>query len=299
VDSGWIRLSGEPLDDSASGTFVPPDRRRVGVVFQDYLLFPHLNVIDNIAFGLRSAGLGKSAARSIAGEWVERLSLEGLDHRRPGTLSGGQAQRVALARALIANPNLLLLDEPLSALDVTTRVQMRRSLSEHLNSFPGPRLLITHDPIEAFLLADEIHIIEQGSVTQSGSADEIRLRPRTTYAADLVGANLLRGRAGNGVVTIGDHSLQVASPVVGHALVTIRPSSISVHRHQPEGSARNAWSTSIDEIERLGERVRLRLGPPLRLTAEVTANSVDQLHLQRGDQIWIALKATEIGVEPG
>ncbi|MGQ0849993.1 MAG: sulfate/molybdate ABC transporter ATP-binding protein [Actinomycetota bacterium] len=297
IDEGHIALSGVTLDEPDTGQFVRPENRRVGVVFQDYLLFPHMNVIDNIAFGLENQKVGHEISRARAGEWMGRLGLGGLARRKPGELSGGQAQRVALARALITEPDLLLLDEPLSALDVTTRVHLRRTLAEHLEGFPGPRLLITHDPTEAFLLADEIHLIEGGTVTQSGSADDIRLRPRTAYAADLAGSNLLIGVAAYGQVDFGTHRLQVASHADGEVLVTIRPSAITVHRRQPEGSARNTWPTTIDLIERLGERVRLRTGAPLQLTAEITYDAASDLGLAEGDEVWVAVKATEIGVE--
>ena len=299
IDEGSIELGGLVLDDPQAGTFVPPETRKVGVVFQDYLLFSHLTVQDNVAFGLRSRGTSKESSRAIAGEWLERMGLSDLSRRRPGHLSGGQAQRVALARALVTEPDLLLLDEPLSALDVGTRVQLRRTLAEHLENFKGPRLLITHDPSEAFLLADEIHVIENGTVTQSASPDDIRLRPRTSYAADLAGVNLFMATVQNGIANVGSHQLHIASAVEGDALVTIRPSAISIHRSQPEGSPRNTWLTAIELVERLGERVRLRTGSPLPLTVEITASALGELRLAVGEDVWVAIKATEIGVEPG
>lgn len=298
TDSGRISLSGTTLDEPATGTYVPPESRKVGVMFQDYLLFPHLTVVENVAFGLRSRGVSRGEATARVGVWLERLDLTGLARRRPPQLSGGQAQRVALARALVIEPDLLLLDEPLSALDVTTRVELRRVLAGHLRDFPGPRLVITHDPIEAFLLADEVHIIENGAVTQSGSPDEIRLRPRTSYAADLAGSNLLFGRAANGLVEVGPHRIHLAEQdIEGEVLLTIRPSAISLHRKPPEGSPRNTWQTTVDLIERLGERTRIRTGPPLPLTVEVTAEATMALQLGEGEPVWLAIKATEIGVE--
>lgn len=297
IDSGRIELAGSVLDDPAAGLFVPPEARRIGVVFQDYLLFSHLSVLENIAFGLRSRGMGREGSRAKAGEWIDRMGLADLARRAPRQLSGGQAQRVALARALVTEPDLLLLDEPLSALDITTRVQLRRALADHLEQFAGPRLLITHDPTEAFLLADEIHVIEDGVITQSGSADDIRLRPRTSYAADLAGSNLFVGSAHNGSVDVNGHELRIASEVEGDVLVRIRPAAISVHRRQPEGSPRNFWRTRIELIEHLGERVRLRTGPPLALTIEITEHAMIELGLAEGEEVWVALKATEIGVE--
>ena len=295
---GSITLGGAVLDDPASGVFVPPERRRIGVVFQDYLLFPHLDVAENVAFGMRSGGAGRAEAHRKAEEWIERVGLGGLGGRRPRDLSGGQAQRVALARALATEPELLLLDEPLAALDVSTRAELRHTLGEHLSAFDGPRLLITHDPVEAFVLADEIHVIEGGVVTQVGVADDIRLRPRTPYAADLAGSNLLTGTAAGGVVETGTFPLHIVdSSLRGPVLVTIRPAAISVHRRRPEGSPRNVWETVVAHVEDLGERARVRIGPPLPLTVEITAAAARALELAEGTAVWVAVKSTEIGVE--
>ncbi len=276
---------------------MPPEERRIGVVFQDYLLFPHLSVLENVAFGLRSRG--EPGARSRAGAWLERLGLAELADRRPPDLSGGQAQRVALARALVNEPDLLLLDEPLAALDVTTRAELRHVLALHLEAFAGPVLLITHDPAEAFLLAEEIHVLEDGRVTQTGSADDIRLRPRTPYVADLAGANLFEGLADGGVVRCGDHELHVADhSVSGPVLVTISPAAISVHRGRPEGSPRNVWETAVDRLERLGDRVRLHTGDPFPITVEITPEATTALDLRAGSRVWVSVKATNIRLEP-
>ncbi|MGD2071039.1 MAG: ATP-binding cassette domain-containing protein [Gemmatimonadota bacterium] len=299
LDAGRIELGGVVLDDPAAGVMVPPEHRRVGVVFQDYLLFPHLSVLDNVSFGPRSRGMGRTEARRRTREWIERLELSGLEDRRPGDLSGGQAQRVALARTLATEPDLLLLDEPLAALDVRTRSETRRVLAEHLRAFAGPRLLITHDPAEAFLLADEIHVLEDGRVTQSGTADDIHLRPRTRYAAELGGTNFLRGIARDGQVDADGHVLHVADhEIEGPVLVTIRPVAISVHLGRPGGSFRNSWPTTVERVEVMGHRVRLLTGAPLPVTVEVTVEALEELGLGPGSRIWLALKATEIGVRP-
>lgn len=298
LDGGRISLGGRVLDDPVDDVFVAAEDRRIGVVFQEYLLFDHMSVLENIAFGALSRGMSRHQRQSVAGEWAERLGLEGLGSKRPRDLSGGQAQRVALARALVTEPEMLLLDEPLSALDVTTRVELRRVLADHLSRFDGPRLLITHDPTEAFLLADRVFVIESGAITQVGSPDEIRLRPRTPYAADLAGSNLVRGEASKGIVQVGGHRVHIAEHEIdGPVLLSIHPHSISVHRARPEGSQRNAWPTTVERVEALGERVRLLSGPPLPLTVEVTRDSIDSLGLRPGVEVWIALKATEIGVE--
>jgi molybdate transport system ATP-binding protein len=299
IDRGHIALNGRPFDDPRQGLFIPPDRRKVGVVFQDYLLFPHLSVRENIAFGPRSHGVDRPTASDMARRWINRLGLDEVAERLPRELSGGQAQRVALARALVGEPDLLLLDEPLAALDVTTRSEMRRVLAEHLGQYPGPRLLITHDPTEAFLLADRVHVIENGAVTQVGTADDIRLRPRTRYAADLAGSNLFVGHAASGVIDVDGVDLHVAdSSVRGRVLVTIHPRVIALHRQVPEGSPRNVWRSQVRVVERLGDRVRVQMGPPLPITAEVTRQAGDSLGLEPGVDVWVSIKATEIAAEP-
>jgi molybdate transport system ATP-binding protein len=206
---------------------------------------------------------------------------------------------VALARTLATEPDLLLLDEPLTALDVTTRSEVRAILAEHLRAFEGPRLVISHDPAEAFLLADDIHILEGGQVTQSGPPEDIRLRPRTRYAADLGGTNLVRGRAREGNIDTGGHVLHIADrELEGPVLATLPPAAISVHLARPEGSFRNSWRTTIVRLERIGPRVRLLTGAPLSVTVEVTTEAHDELSLTPGSDIWLALKATEIVVQP-
>lgn len=298
IDSGRIALDGRVLDEPASDVFIGAEHRNIGVVFQDYLLFPHLTTLENVAFGLRSRGTPRDDALNRSLDWLRRVGLDGMEERRPDDLSGGEAQRVALARALVSEPDLLLLDEPLSALDVAARSSTRHLLQQHLEAFEGPRLMITHDPTEAFLLADEIHVIESGRITQSGTADDLRLRPLTPYAADLAGANFLRGRAVEGVVEVGEHRLRVArEDVAGPVLVTIAPTAVAVHTTRPTGSPRNTWATTVAAVERLGPRVRLRTDGPLQLTVELTAAATDELGLVPGKEIWVAVKATEIGIQ--
>ena len=187
LDTGRIVLGDQVLEDTTNNLYVEPENRRVGAVFQDYLLFRHLSVIDNVAFGLRARGAKKESARLTARAHLERFDVEHLADRRPSQLSGGEAQRVALARALAVDPKVLLLDEPLAALDVTTRRTVRDELSLFLSAFGGPRLIVTHDPADARRLADRVLIVEHGSVVQHGSIRDVMRDPATPYVAALFG----------------------------------------------------------------------------------------------------------------
>jgi molybdate transport system ATP-binding protein len=299
LDAGRVVLDGQLLEDPARGTRVPTEHRPVGMVFQNYLLFPHLSALENVAFGLRARGQGRREARQIAATWLERLGLAGLGSARPGTLSGGQQQRVALARALATNPRLLLLDEPLAALDVSTRAEVRRDLRRHLRDFPGVNLLVTHDPLEAIALADRMAVIEQGRILQVGSAAEVTQRPRSPYVADLVGVNLLRGYARQGVVELetGGRLVAVGS-TAGEVFVVVAPRSVSLWRRQPDGSPRNVWRGRATELDLQGDRVRLRVEGSPSLVAEVTPAAVRELGLDEGVEIWVSVKATDVTVYP-
>jgi molybdate transport system ATP-binding protein len=314
LDGGRITLDGDVLDDPATDRFIGPAMRPIGVVFQDYLLFPRMSALDNVAFGLRARGVPKADARERALDWLRRLDIADHAASRPRALSGGQAQRVALARALATDPRLLLLDEPLAALDATTRLQVRTELRRHLATFVGARLLITHDPVDALVLADRLVIVESGRITQAGTPAEVTARPQTRYIAQLVGINLLHGRpTGTHAVELPTGAvLTTADPVpaagdgdvvgggTGGATiaVAVRPQAISLHRSEPEGSARNAWAATVADLEADRDRVRVRLDGPVPVTAEVTPAAVTDLELAPGTPVWATVKATDLTAYP-
>jgi molybdate transport system ATP-binding protein len=299
LSSGQVHLDGQVLEDAATGNYVPTERRPIGVVFQDYLLFPHLSVQDNIAFGLRSRGMRPRDAAKKAAKWLDRVGLKSYARAKPGALSGGQRQRVALARALAPDPRLLLLDEPLAALDVTTRAEVRRDLKRHLASFPGLRLVVTHDPLEAAALADRLVVMQEGRLVQTGTAAEITERPRSQYVADLVGVNLLSGRADHGSVRTPRGSvLAAAAAESGEVFAVIHPRAVSLHRRRPEGSPRNVWPGRVSGIELMGGRVRVRIEGEVPVVAEVTPAALRELELEEGGEVWLSFKATDVGVFP-
>ena len=296
IDDGCISIDGVVVDDPASDRFVPPERRSVGVVFQEYLLFAHLSALDNVAFGLRARGARRSVARARAAELLAEVGADVRQSARPADLSGGQAQRVALARALAIEPSLLLLDEPLAALDVQIRVETRRQLREVLRRFGGARIIVTHDPVDAFTLADRLLIVEDGRVTQLGTPDEVLNRPRSPYVAQLVGLNLYRGRAERDHIHVGNDVLIAADEHHGDVLAIVPPHAVVLSRSQPDGSARNVWPGTVAGLEPLGGRVRVRVAGTMPIVAEVTPSAVSALGLIEGAQVWAAVKATEVVV---
>jgi molybdate transport system ATP-binding protein len=299
LSGGRVELSGDVLEEPATGIRLPPERRPIGLVFQDYVLFPNLTAIENVAFGLRCRGVRRSEARSEAARWLERLGASDLAGRKPSRLSGGQAQRVALARALAIRPRMLLLDEPMSSLDVTARAEIRRRLREHLATFEGIKLLVTHDPAEALGLADRIVVLENGAVTQSGSPSEVAARPRSPYAADLAGVNLLRGHASEGVLSLeAGGTVNLADRVEGDVFAVVHPRAVAVYVHAPEGSPRNVWPGRVADVDLEGERVRLRVEAAVPLVAEITGAAHRSLGLAHGAEVWTAVKATEITTYP-
>ncbi len=297
IDRGAIALDERVLDGGPSAPFVPPEQRSTGLVFQDHLLFPHRTVLDNTAYGLRARGVTRTAARAQANEWLQRVGLQDRAAARPRELSGGQAQRVALARALATEPRVLLLDEPLAAVDASARQQLRRDLRQHLATFSGPRLVVTHDPIDAFVLADRIAVLEQGRVVQVGTAAAITSQPRSRYTADLVGLNFFRGVVQDSVLELPSGGrLVVVTQHRGPAVATAHPRAIALFRERPEGSPRNTWQAPIEAIEPAQDSVRVRLGGDVPLVAEVTAGTIASMRLAPGQAVWIAIKATEVQV---
>lgn len=299
LTSGHIELSGETIDDPASGRLVPVEKRSVGMVFQDYLLFPHLSVSDNVAFGLRARGMSRRTAREHAETWLQRVGLGDLARAKPAQISGGQAQRVALARALATDPAMLLLDEPLAALDASTRLEIRSDLRHHLAGYSGCTVLVTHDPLDALVLGDRLVVIEDGRAVQSGTPGEVARAPRTEYVARLVGLNLYRGRSqGTTVQVDGGGTLSTTDPVSGPVFVAFPPSAVALHRGRPEGSPRNTWQGRISGMEHHGDTVRVRLDADPPVLADVTTAAVADLRLTADETVWAAVKATEVRSYP-
>ncbi|HEY8516320.1 MAG TPA: ATP-binding cassette domain-containing protein [Candidatus Binatia bacterium] len=297
--AGRIVLDGTVLDDPEQGVLVPPEERPLGVVFQDYLLFPHLSALDNVAFGLRCRGWSRRHARREARAWLERVGLAAQASLLPERLSGGQQQRVALVRALAVQPRVLLLDEPLSALDVATRGELRRELRALLGSFAGVKLIVTHDPLEARALADRLVILEEGRIVQQGTPDDVTARPRSAWVSRLAGVNLLRGTAAGDIVRLADGgTLAVPDAGSGEVFVVIQPNAVALHRRRPEGTPRNVWPAQVESIEEHDGRVRVRVGGVRPLVAEVTPQAVAELRLEDRGEVWVSVKATEITAYP-
>ncbi|GAA2476937.1 ABC transporter ATP-binding protein [Winogradskya humida] len=293
LDDGHITLDGRRIERDA------PEHRHIGVVFQDYLLFPHLSALDNVAFGPRCRGVSKTESRVQATDLLTRVGLSDHVRKKPRELSGGQAQRVALARALATDPKLLLLDEPLAALDARTRLDTRAHLRGHLGAHNGPTVLVTHDPLDAMMLADRLVILEDGRVVQTGDAATITSQPRTDYVARLVGLNLYRGHASEGTVRVaGDFTLTVADAFTGDAFVAFPPSAVALYNVRPEGSPRNTWPATVTAVSRQGDALRIELTGPIQVAADVTSAAAVQLGLEPGREVWASLKATEATAYP-
>ncbi|KQX56921.1 MULTISPECIES: ABC transporter permease [unclassified Streptomyces] len=284
-------------------TALPPHRRHVAWVPQDGALFPHMNALANTAYGLRAQGVPRAEARREARAWLDRLGVGHLAHRRPAQLSGGQAQRVALARALAARPRLLVLDEPLAALDQTTRAQVRHTLRTHLAGFGGVCLIVTHDPVEAVSLAQRVLVLDEGRALQDDAPAEVTRHPRSPWVARMLGRNAWPGTAtSEGLALDGGGTLVAAEPPEPGtpALAIVAPEAVSLHRERPGGSPRNVWPGTVREITASGSRLRVLVASELApdLVAEITPQAAAELGLADGVSVWTSVKATEATIVP-
>ena len=296
-DRGHITLEGRAYYDAAGRIDRPAWERSIGFVPQDYALFPHLSVLENVGFGLRASGMARAASRRCASEALERLGIANLAGSRPAELSGGQQQRAALARALVLEPDLLLLDEPLSAVDLHTRQSMRSELRRTLDTLPCVTLYVTHAPSEALVLGDQIAVMEDGHLVQVGTQHEFLLHPRSPYVATFLGINLFPGRIVERALddqvrvhtAAGD--IWVIDPEGGDhdVFVMVKPQAITLRREPPSGSARNAWRGPATELlpePPAGDRVRVTVGTHPPLVVEVTRGALAALDLREDDLVW-------------
>ncbi|MHC6223040.1 sulfate/molybdate ABC transporter ATP-binding protein [Arthrobacter sp. MMS24-S77] len=313
-DAGSARLGERVLFDLDGGSRVwtPPHLRGTALLAQEPLLFPHLSVLDNVAFGPRSAGASRAQSRERARHWLAEVDVTHLAERKPGQLSGGQAQRVAVARALAASPELLLLDEPMSALDIHAAPHLRRLLKRVLS---GRRaLIITHDVLDALMLADRVIVMEKGGIVEEGATRDVFRRPRSQFAAGLAGVNLLAGTvtedglrtsAVAGGVSVADVTslagggLHVAGHLEDEAepgqpgVAAFPPSAVSVFLDAAHGSPRNSFPVAITDLEPHGDQIRVRAGD---LAADITPAASAELGLEPGSRVYFVVKATAVQV---
>ena len=304
-DAGRVELDGEVLVDTATGAFVPAHRRATALLAQEPLLFPHLSAVANAAFGPRSRGASRRRAAQEALAQLVAVGAGDLADRRPAQLSGGQAQRVAVARALAARPRLLLLDEPMAALDAASAPALRQLLRRVLREDRRSAVLVTHDVLDALVLADRVLVLDGGRVVEEGPARRVLARPRSAFAARVAGIDLVSGTASDdGLVTADGVRVtgrrDPGCPVGSPAVAVFRPSAVAVHREPPTGSPRNVLPVVIAALEPVGELVRVRAadgadGSP-GLFADVTAAAAADLHLEPGLAVHLAVKATEVAV---
>jgi molybdate transport system ATP-binding protein len=306
LDAGWLTLEGERYADATAGVHLPPWRRNIGYIAQDYALFPHLSVYDNVAFGLRATGGSRHGLKDRVHATLALVGISELASRMPGQLSGGQQQRAALARALVLDPRLLLLDEPLSSLDLQTRRALRLELRSLLRRLSCITVYVTHSPVEALVFGDRLIVIDGGAIAQAGSRDDLLRSPRSPFVAELVGTNLFVGRPAGlvpstaAVIRTPDGAFAVGDEAAaGATYLTVSPREITLFRARPEGSAQNLFSGTVQEIVPEppgGERLRVVLDTDPRLVAEVTREAVADLGLADGTPVFATFKATGVHV---
>ena len=296
-ERGRVLAGGETWLDTEGGIDVAPEARRCGYVFQEYALFPHLSAWQNVAYPLR--GMSRADKRERALALLRRFGLEALAEARPRTLSGGERQRVAVARALARSPGVLLLDEPLSALDARTRAGAARELSAVLREVEVPSLLVTHDFTEAAQLGDRVGVIDGGRVVQEGSPSELAAEPRSAFVADFTGAIVLTGVAGAGsdgltrVALDGGGEASSTDAAEGPVAVSVYPWEITIEslEEAAHGSARNRLAAEVVSVTTVGNRVRVGLAASQPLAAEITEASARALELRAGTSVIASWKA--------
>ena len=296
-DSGRASIGERTLFDlsAARPRWLAPHERGTVLLAQEPLLFPHLSVLENVAFGPRSKGRGAFDSRATAREWLAATDTDSLETRRPGELSGGQAQRVAVARALAAGPDLLLLDEPMAAMDIHAAPLMRRLLKRVLNDRNA--IIITHDILDALMLAEKVIIMEDGRITEAGRTRDVLGRPRSRFAAGLAGLNLITGTAhGEGIDTaygriFGTRETELLPG--DQAAAAFPPSAVSVYLEPPHGSPRNLLEGTVTDLEPHGDAIRVRAG---ELAADITPGALADLGLVPGTRAYFVLKATAVTI---
>jgi len=293
---GHILMEGKDI------TGVPPERREIGFVYQDYVLFPHLSVADNIGFGLRLRRQARALIRQRVSDMAQLLSIDHLLHRDPNTLSGGEQQRVVLARALVIEPRLLLLDEPLSALDPATREDLQRELA-HLHRALGTTTIhVTHDFEEAVALGDRIAVLNAGRIVQIGSPEAIFRRPASEFVARFVGVrNILEGdlqpgEDGYKLLTLDLVQIAVVTDLTGRVHASIRPEDIFIFQEPLRSSVRNTFRGRIVEIADRGTLIYVTVRVPPDLTCAITRRSLEELELAVGQEVLIAFKASAVHI---
>ncbi len=296
LSEGRLTAGEQVLDEPARGVFVVPPDRPVTLQPQTGALFPHLSVLDNVAFPLRLRGARRFEARARARELLEGLAIDSLADRRPAGLSGGEAARVALGRSLAADPAVLLLDEPAAALDVAARAQLRH----HLVGLDRTLLTVTHDPVEARLLGRRMAVVHEGRVAQVGTAEEIAARPASPWVATLLGLNIVSGTArGREVALASGATVRLAERADGPVNLTFPDNAVTLHDVEPHSSARNVWAIAVTGLHAEGDRVRVAFVGPMEGAAVVTTAAADELGLRPGSNCWASVKATELTVLPG